>query len=178
MRKLFIALAVAGCFLAAVPIAQADSADTTTTFSITAGALTITAPASQSLGSVTAGATQVGPTTWSSAVTVTDNRGDADASWAVQATTTDFAGGSGTSVPKANAEYRVAAAGRTTSGSGCAYTYQNAFASMGGAGVAAASATTCVGANSASWFPEMQVSLSGTTTVAGTYTATVTHAVS
>jgi hypothetical protein len=178
MRRLFIALAVAGCFLAAVPIAQADSADTTTTFSITAGALTISAPASQSLGSVGAGATQVGPTTWSSPVTVTDNRGDADAAWSLQATTTDFEGGSGTSVPKANVLYRVAAAGRSTSGTGCLYSYQDSFDSMGSAGTSAASASACVGANSASWFPEVEVNLSGTTTVAGPYTATVTHAVS
>ena len=150
--------------------APAEAADTTTTFTITAaGGLSISAPASADLGSVSSGAASVSGSLGT--VTVTDQRGLILGNWTATASSTDFAHSSNATydIAKASAVYAAGA----TSGDG------GAAAGVGGALAAPVVAAARVGAgnNTVSWDPTVTVTLSPTAVV-GTYTATITHSVS
>lgn len=96
MRHLPVAAAMAAatalCVGTAVP---ASAADTTTTFAVTAGLLTISAPTSKSLGSGAAGK-RIGASLGS--VTVNDARGLIGAAWTASVSSSDF---SNTTTPAA-----------------------------------------------------------------------------
>jgi hypothetical protein len=150
--------------------APAQAADTTTTFTITAaGGLSISAPASANLGSVSSGATTVSGSLGT--VTVTDQRGLILGNWTATASSTNFAHGSNSSydISKASAVYATGA----VSGDG------GASVGVGGSLALPVVAAARVGAgnNTVSWNPTVTVALSPTAVV-GTYTATITHSVS
>jgi hypothetical protein len=150
--------------------APADAADTTTTFTIAAaGGLSISAPGSVDLGSVSSGAASVSGSLGT--VTVTDQRGLILGNWTATASSTDFAHSSDASfdIAKASAVY---AAGATAGDAG-------ASAGLGGSMVAPVVAAARLGAgnNEVTWDPTVTVALSPTAVV-GTYTATITHSVS
>src|SRR4051794_33548400 len=104
MRLRQIALIVGSATtLATFPGGIANAADTTVTFTVTSGSLTIAAPAGPvSLGSTTAGNTVSGPL---GTVTVTDVRGGTPTSdWIARVSATSFVGPSDT-IPSASATY-------------------------------------------------------------------------
>jgi hypothetical protein len=155
----------------AAPTAGGDP-DTTMTFTVTVGALTMTAPASANLGSGGPGTTISGPL---GTVVVADNRALLSASWTATASSTSWVTGSGT-----GNETIPATAGRYTPGpiqttgtitaTGQAITLSTSPQTVvtGSAGV---------GNNTASWNPTIAVTVP-TTAVGGTYTSTLTQSVS
>lgn len=169
------ALALAGSVFAAVPA----SASTGVTFTVNAGALTITEPAGPaSLGSVTS--TPAGTTTSGSlgSTTINDARGSL-AGWSLSVASTDFT----TSAP-----VHTIAAGQAvmylptpaTVTAGVAVVTNTHVAAGTGLGLAnsAAAFMTAVttGSNTVTYNPTIQVTLASTV-VAGTYTGTVTQTV-
>ena len=163
----------------ALPAAAAPTDDTTATFVVLQGTLDIVAPATAALGSGAPGEDINGPL---GVVTVTDGRAAADASWITSVTATDFVTGTGTpaeTVPATAVSYWSGPATATTGDgtftpgqatAGEAQPLNNAtvltaFTHEGGAGN-----------NSASWNPGIVVHLP-LTSLAGTYTGTVTHSV-
>jgi hypothetical protein len=171
------AIAVAGAVLApatawAAPAETGPSVDTTTTFSVTSGALTITAPDTANLGSGAPGTTISGSL---GAVTVTDDRAALDASWTATASSTDFTTGGGTPaeiIPVADVSYivgdvTVSATGTTPTVTDLTPMTVLAQPVVVGGGV---------GDNTATWTPTIDVAVPGTA-VTGTYTGTITHSV-
>jgi hypothetical protein len=140
---------------------------TTATFTINAGTLSISAPASATLTSVSAGATTTSGSLGN--VVVTDNRGLLVSSWTASVTSTAFANGSNT-VPNTAVNYTAPLA--STSG---VIVVVPGVGALGGT-LNAQVATAGVGSNSATWNPTITVTLP-TTIVTGTYTATLTHSV-
>lgn len=180
MRR--IGLAVAGVTTALamiVPSAAyaATTGDTTVTFTITAGALDITVPASVNLGSGAAGESitgQMGP------VTVTDLRSALTATWTTTVSSTDFTTGGATpaeTIPKAAVSYWSGPATATT-GTGTFTPGQLTalLAQSLSTPVTAFTLTLGVGNNSATWDPSLIVAVPAAA-VAGVYTGTVTHSV-
>lgn len=172
MRRPLFVLA-AGAALVAATALPASAADTTVTFSITAGALTIAAPASASLGSVATGTAsisgQIGP------VTVTDDRGTLNGSWTASVISTDFTTGGGTpaeTIPNINNSYSPGPATSTT-GTG---TFTPGPGGIVNVPQVAFTGTALTGNNSVTWNPTLTVTIPAAA-VAGTYTGTVTHSV-
>ena len=164
---------VAGGVMGTAGIASAD-ANTTTTFTIDGGALTVSAPASVDLGSVDTGsasiADQLGP------VTVTDLRGALESDWTASVSASAFTTGTATAhetVAASDVDYLSGSATATTGlgtfTAGGAQTDLSAdrlaFEQAGG-----------TGNNSATWNPEITLNLSASQ-VAGDYTGTVVHSV-
>jgi hypothetical protein len=159
------------------PASAASSGDTTTTFTVTGGALNITVPDVANLGSGNPGGTV---TAQLGAVAVTDGRAALPAAWTASAASTAFTTGGGTgpeTVANGNVSYWSGPATATT-GSGTftpgqvnagaeatMNTTLTAFALSGGAGD-----------NSATWNPTVSVAVPAGA-VAGTYTGTITHSV-
>jgi len=175
-RCLIIVGMVAALSALAVP---AFAAGTTTTFSLTGGSLSISAPSSTvNLGSAATGASAV--TAQLGTVTVTDARGSLAGSWTSTVSSTDFTTGGATAdetVAKANVFYWSGAA---TASSGTAVFTPGQLLSANetalSAGKTAFSATAIVGNDSASWNPTIDVHIPAAA-VAGTYTGTITHSV-
>jgi hypothetical protein len=178
-RALAVSATLMLCISAATgPAYAATSGTTTTTFTVTGGALSITVPPSTvSLGSGAPGSTitaQLG------VVQVTDARALLAASWTGSVASTSFVTGGATTpetVPAADVSYWSGPATATT-GSG---TFTPGQANAGAAVTLAASRTAFtlasgVGDNSAAWNPTFIVSLPAAAVV-GTYTGTVTHSV-
>ncbi|MEV7180318.1 hypothetical protein [Kitasatospora sp. NPDC093679] len=155
----------------------ANAADTTVTFSVSGGALSISVPSSASLGAGLPGNTvsaQLG------AVTATDARALLTASWVASVTSTSFTTGGGTpaeTVPNSAVSYWSGAATATT-GTG---TFTPGQATAGNAQTLSSSRTAFslsggTGNNSATWNPTIVVALPAAA-VNGTYTGTVTHSI-
>jgi hypothetical protein len=157
----------------------ARAADTSTSFTLTSGSLSINPPGSSNLGSVPAGTTTIFAQLGT--VTVNDNRGASNGSWTASVSSTDFTTGSGTPpnqvVTKANVAY---ASGPATNQTGTATTTpgQSNPASPVDLSVTrtAFSASAITGNESTSWNPTVYVSPSSSN-VAGVYTGTITHSV-
>lgn len=173
------ALTLAG--LAAISPAQAAPGDTTVTFNITAaagGGLSISVPASASLGSGHPGDVVSGAL---GTVTVSDTRAALVATWTATVSSSNFTTGGGTAgetIAKSNVSYF---SGLTTTVSGLNLTIGtlqlgalNAIALP--APATAVAVSVGVGSNVVSWNPTVLVTVPGTA-VAGTYTGTVTHSV-
>jgi hypothetical protein len=180
VRRTRLAL-VGGLTTLAMIVPQAAEAattgDTTVTFTVTAGALSITVPASVDLGSGAAG-TQItgnmGP------VTVTDARGALVATWTATVSSTNFTTGGGTpaeTISNANVLYWSGPATSTT-GVGVFTPGQLTALLAQSLNVprTAFTLTAGVGNNSATWNPGLIVNVPAGA-VAGTYTGTVTHSV-
>jgi hypothetical protein len=163
------ATALAAVAATAVP-AMASGSPTTTTFSLSAGALSVSAPGTANLGTAAVGATSISGQLGS--VTVTDNRGLLVGTWTASVVSTDFVNGTST-IPAGNALYTAGLA--TTTG-----TVTLAVPGLGvlsnSTPVVAQASVSLLGSDTATWNPTILVTLP-TTAVAGTYTATITHSV-
>jgi len=159
----------------------ATTANTSVSFTLTGGALSISAPASANLSS----STPTGTASLSGllgATSVTDGRGNLTATWTVTVTSTNFTTGGASAnetIPKANVSYNSGAATGTT-GTG-AFT-PGVVASLSGTLPATQIGGTWAGVsnNSATWNPTIGVTLlnsNNTTAVAGTYSGTITQSV-
>jgi hypothetical protein len=168
-----------GAMLSMLALAlPARAADTTTTFTLAAGSLSISAPASKDLGTGSTGAgtlsAQLG------AVTVTDTRGALLGTWTASVSSTDFTTGGATAnetVAKGQVTYW---SGTATASSGTAV-FTPGQATSGNAQALSASRTAysaaaIVGNNSATWNPTLTVNVPAAA-VAGTYSGTITHSV-
>ena len=170
MRK-FLLLASTLVTLALAASLPAAAADTPITFTLTAGALSISAPSA----GVPLGASQVASAsshTFSGllgTVTVTDDRGGTHA-WVVSVISTAFAGDAGqTAVPALNVHYVAG----TIAVSGVVATTP---VTTDLTGVSPVVNGTSTGLASASWNPTVSVVVPAGA-AAGTYTATITHSV-
>jgi hypothetical protein len=162
--------------LAPAAASAATTGDTTVTFTVTAGTLDITVPATVDLGSTAPGGTVSAPL---GAVTVTDTRGASPATWTTTVTSTDYTTGAATAaetVPTANVTYWSGPTtasnpaigftpGQPTAGDAVALTAGQTAFSFSGAG-----------GNTATWNPTLTIAVPATA-VAGTYSGTVTHSV-
>ncbi len=176
MRKRLL-IPVATFALAVGYALPASAADTTTTFVVGGGALTIGAPASQGLGSGASGGIitdQLGT------VTVSDLRSLLTGGWTASVAATDFQTGGKTAaetIGKASVDYW---SGLATATSGTAVRTPGQAGAVNkqdlGTGRTAFSATGVVGNNSTSWNPTLIVNVPAAA-VAGTYTGIVTHSV-
>jgi hypothetical protein len=160
--------AVAGALLVLGPVGSATAADTTTTFSLTSGSLSVTAPASASLsGAATGSATVSGSL---GTISISDLRGGTTA-WGLSAASTTFVGpgaGSTSTGVSFNTGASTGSTGTVTP------TSTGATSIMTVAAVAAGTAVS--GNNTVSFAPDLTVSLPGTALV-GAYTGTVTTSV-
>jgi hypothetical protein len=171
--------ALVGAVLSVLAFAlPARAADTTTTFSLAAGSLSISAPASRDLGSGSTGGGTVSAQLGT--VTVTDNRGALVGTWTASVSSTDFTTGGATAnetIAKGQVTYW---SGTATESSGVAvFAPGQAIAANAQAlsvSRTAFSAAAIVGNNSASWNPTLTVNVPAAA-VAGTYSGTVTHSV-
>jgi hypothetical protein len=185
MRKLLFVLA-AGSVLAiatALPAAAATSSrsaragsdpPTSTSFTVTNGALTISVPISVNLGSGNPGTT-IGPTAFGP-VTVTDNRASLTASWTATVSSTDFLTGAGTpaeTIPAGDATYTTDAVSTT----GKITVTPTPSVILSGSPQTVVAGSAGVGDNSATWDPTITIAVPSAA-VAGLYTGTVMHSVS
>jgi hypothetical protein len=188
MRKLLFVLAAGSVIViaTALPAAAAASSQsqraatagadppTSTSFTVTNGALTMSVPTSVDLGSGTPGTT-IGPTAFGP-VTVTDNRASLTASWTATVSSTDFLTGAGTAaetIPATDATYTTG----TVSKTGTITVTSTGAVTLAGIPQTVVAGTAGVGDNSATWNPTIAVAVPSAA-VAGLYTATVMHSVS
>ncbi|MGQ0483061.1 MAG: hypothetical protein ACT4O0_18795 [Pseudonocardia sp.] len=169
MRVVVPVAAVAAFTLFTAQPAFAAGADTDTTFTITGGALTVSAPTAADLGTQTAGITALQVTGSLGAVTVNDARG-AITGWTASAHSTDFVSSPSASVAASAINYTpppaiftgiVVVVPTPAIGLDTPKTVQTA---------------TATGVNTASWNPLITVLLPAGAQ-AGTYKATLTHSV-
>ncbi len=147
--------------------------DTTVTFAVTSGELSMTAPTAANLGSAPPGGTASGAL---GAVTVTDDRALLSASWTATAEETDWTTGASSTpetIPAADGTYTpgsITTTGTVTSVTGTPITLSSTVAKtvVTGSGV---------GDNTASWNPTIAVAIPAAA-VNGTYTGTLTQSVS
>jgi hypothetical protein len=146
--------------------------DTTVTFAVTSGALTMTAPASVSLGSGAPDTTISGAL---GTVTVTDARALLAAAWTAVASSTAFVTGGSTTaetIPAADVGY----APGTPTTTGVVTNVTGLPITLSGTPQPVVTLTG-VGNNTASWNPALAVAVPAAAVV-GTYTATLTQSVS
>jgi hypothetical protein len=172
-------IALVGAVLSVLALAlPARAADTSTTFSLAGGALSISASASRDLGSGSTGggtlSAQLGT------VTVTDNRGALVGMWTASVSSTDFTTGGATASETITNGQITYWSGTATASSGTAvFLPGQALAANAQAlnvSRTAFSASAIVGNNSASWNPTVTVNVPASV-VAGDYAGTITHSV-
>ena len=146
--------------------------DTTVTFTVTVGALSMTAPTAVNLGSGAPGTTiskALG------AVTVTDARALLSANWAATASSTDWTTGAGTpneTIPASDVGYNPGSI--TTTGT---ITATGTPITLSGTPAPVVTGTAGVGDNTATWNPIISVAVPAAA-VGGIYTGTLTQSVS
>jgi hypothetical protein len=167
--------ATAGPVLRAAQAAAAarvgSDPDTTVTFAVTSGLLTMTAPTAASLGSGAPGSTISGAL---GVVQVTDNRALLNASWTVSASSSNFTTGTGTpaeTIPVGDATY----APGTVTTTGTISVTPNTI-TLSSSPQAVMSASSGAGDNTAAWNPTESVAVP-VAAVTGTYTSTLVHSV-
>ena len=146
--------------------------DTTVTFTVTSGALSMTAPVSVDLGSGAPGTTISGAL---GAVTVTDDRALLAASWTATASTSDWTTGGATpaeTVPATDVGYDPGSI--TTTGT---ITATGTPITLAGTAAPVVTGTAGVGNNTATWDPAISVAVPAGA-VGGAYTGTLTQSVS
>jgi hypothetical protein len=155
--------------LAAVAVLPAG-ADTTATFTLTAGALSISAPTgSVSLGSQVASTSSSTISGLLGSVTVSDQRGGAT-SWTVSVISTAFSPPAGPADPASNVSY---GAGVITSS---ALVTSTAVAALNLTGVSTVVTGASTGISTATWNPTISVVVPANF-APGVYSATITHSV-
>jgi uncharacterized repeat protein (TIGR01451 family) len=145
----------------------------TVTVAVAAGPLSITVPATASLGSGAPGGALSGAL---GTVQVTDDRGFG-ADWTATVSSTGFATGAGTpaeTIPASDAFYDIAALGTAT---GPATFTPVPATQLSATPQAIVNATNVAGNTTVTWNPTIQVTIPGTA-VGGAYSATITHSVS
>jgi hypothetical protein len=161
-----------------VSLAAPADAGQGVTFSLTAGALTISEPADKALGSVATGTASL--TSLLGNVSVSDSRGALGGAWTASVSSTDFTTGEGTAdetIGKGQVDYWSGVASATTGtavrvpGQATVLNKQALSASR-----TAYSASATVGNNTATWNPTLVVNVPAQA-VAGEYSGTVTHSV-
>ena len=175
MRALRVfAVVVVSTVLVGVPTIKASAAsdpDTTVTFSVTSGALSMSAPVSANLGSGAPG------TTISSAigaVSVVDDRALLSASWTATAAASDWTTGGATpaeTIPASDVGYDPGTI--TTTGT---ITATGTPITLSGTATPVVTGTSGVGDNTASWDPTLSVAVPASA-VGGAYTGTLTQSV-
>jgi len=146
--------------------------DTSVTFTVTVGALGMTAPASVDLGAGAPGTTISGAI---GTTTVTDDRAALAAAWTATASSTDWTTGGGTSaetIPAGDVGYDPGAI--TTTGT---ITATGSSITLSGAATSVVAGTAGVGDNTAAWNPTLSVAVPASA-VGGVYTATLTQSAS
>ena len=146
--------------------------DTTVTFSVTSGALTMTAPGTAKFSSGGPGSTIKGSL---GTVSVTHGRALAPASWTATVSSTNFTTGGGSpaeTTPAADLFYDPGFI--TTTG---VITVTPTGVALSASPQTIVAGTNGTGINTASWTPVIVVSVP-TTAVTGTYTGTITESVS
>jgi hypothetical protein len=178
-RALFAAaVSVAAAALVAGTALPALAGDTTTTFTLDTGGLSISEPPTADLGTGPSDRTpfdgQLG------SVHVVDERGALDSSWTSEASSTDFTTGAGTpsqTIPNGNINYWSGPATATTGdGTFTPATPSRADQQPMNVSRTAFSHTGGTGNNDATWDPDLVV-YPPSLAVAGVYTGTVTHSV-
>jgi hypothetical protein len=152
--------------------------DTTVTFTVTSGTLTITAPATVGLTSGAPGTTitgSVGP------VTVTDNRALLAASWTATVLATPWTTGAASTaetIPVSDVGYAVGTITPTgtITVTGTDRPAGTAAGDLSGAAQTVVTGTAGVGDNSATWNPTLSIAVPASA-VGGDYTGTLTHSV-
>jgi hypothetical protein len=181
LRKGLTALVSATLLLVALPglASAATTGTTTTTFTLTGGAISITVPSTTvNLGSVSVAAGTI--TGQLGTVSVSDGRGLLSGGWTSSVTASKFTTGAGTAaetVAATNVDYWSGAA-TATSGLGTLLGSQltSILAVVVNTAQTAFTGGSLIGNNSASWNPTLIVTIPGSSVV-GTYTGTVTHTV-
>ena len=146
--------------------------DTTVTFVVTSAALTMTAPATVSLGSGAPGTTISGGL---GAVTVTDGRALLSASWTADASATNWTTGAGTpaeTIPATDVGYDPGSI--TTTGT---ITATGTPITLSATATPVVTGTAGVGDNTARWVPTISVAVPASA-VGGAYSGTLIEAVS
>jgi hypothetical protein len=146
--------------------------DTTVTFTVTTGELSMSAPVSVDLGSGAPGTTINGNV---GAVAVTDDRALLSASWTTTAAASDWTTGGGTpaeTIPATDVGYDPGSI--TTTGT---ITATGTPITLSGTATPVVDGTDGVGDNTASWDPALAVAVPAAA-VGGVYTATLTQSVS
>jgi len=167
--KKVVAAILTGAMLSIVALAPAaHAADTTTTFELEGGSLIIDSPETANLGTADTGDDSLDGSLGEN--TVTDARG-VTLGWVANVSSSSFVGSTGTTILASQAAYApgdVSSDGIVT-----------ATAGDGGAMAApqlAVTATEASGNNTATWTPQVTVTLPAEA-LAGVYTATITHSV-
>lgn len=164
-----VAAILSGAILGVSALAlPAQAATTATTFSLTAGLLSISAPTTAALTDVATGAPSISGSLGT--VTTTDARGST-AGWTATTTSTSFAGPS-TTIANTGVAYTP---GLVTAFTGVVLGVPGAGANMGASQTAMAG-TVAVGNNTVSWAPSITVTLPSNA-LAGAYSGTITHSV-
>lgn len=189
MRKslaLSVAAAMTTGLVAFIPATAANAActapaggscsDTSVSFTVNAGALSIAAPASVTLSSATLGLTAGSVTGTLATTTVSDTRGGLGVSgWTVTASTTDYtttANGGGT----IGAAAASMSSGAATIVSGAPVVVPSLSAVNLAAPATILQATSATGSNSVTYTPTLTVAVP-TSAIPGPYTGTVTQSV-
>jgi hypothetical protein len=174
MRKtLLVAASAATLTLGlATPAMAATTGDTTVNFTLTGGLLSVTVPASATLGSALTGGVAT-PSGALGVVTVADGRGGV-AAWTATVTTTSFTSAENIGLPVLPAGVSYAP-GSPTASTGIAI-FTPGIAGAIGATKAAIVTTGVSGNNSLSWNPTITVAVPASAIV-GTYSGTITHSV-
>jgi hypothetical protein len=148
--------------------------DTSTTFTVTTGALSLTAQTAADLGSGAPGTTV---TAGLGAVTVTDDRALLSAAWSATASATDWTTGAGLpdeTIPVADSGYVPGTI--DTSASAGTITATGSSITLAVTPAPVVTGTAGVGDNTATWDPTVSVAVP-TAAVGGLYTGTVTQSV-
>ena len=160
--------------LAAAP---ADAAQGVT-FTLTAGALTVSDPANKALGTVATGTASI--TNTLGLTSVTDNRGALLGTWTSSVDATDFTTGGATADETITNDLVDYYSGPATAFTGVAVLVPGQATVLNAEDMSttrtAFSATGVVGNNSATWNPTVIVNIPSDS-VAGTYSGTITHSV-
>jgi hypothetical protein len=145
---------------------------TTVTFTVTVGALSMTAPTAVNLGGGVPGATISGSV---GSVTVTDDRALLTAAWTATASSTTWLTGSGTTnetIPAGDVTYTPSDINTTG-----IITAAGTAISLSGAATPVVTGTAGVGNNTATWNPTLVVAVPAAA-VGGVYTAALVQSVS
>ena len=157
----------------ALPAAGPGDPDTTVTFGINVGELSMTAPSSAAIGAGDPGTTIAGAL---GAVTVTDVRAALDATWTATASSTAWTTGGGTpaeTIPAGDVTYT---AGALTASTGTATFAPQAPFALSGAPHDTVITTAITGNNTATWDPTLTVAVPPAA-VGGVYAGTISQSV-
>ena len=149
----------------------AGDPDTIVTFTVSSGALTLSAPGSASLGTGVPGSTVTGAL---GQVMVTDDRALLAAAWTVTASSSDFTTGAGAgleTIPATDASYDPNEI--TTTGT---ITATGSIITLSGSPQTVVAGTAGSGNNTATWNPTISVDIPPAA-VGGAYTGTLTQSV-